>query len=261
MVVSRLTIPWDTRCQKRIDGIVYYSSIPHSKWRGPYAGYPLTQQSVRDLQEFAASSNAVMKSFKSIITLLLTCYGTLPSDVTVMAYESPRTSEKQNVEHAQGRLLRSFEENGRLGRRQDASLPTGCDTVPIKVEFPETGEVFVAFDSMCLCAVDGALTAESSARLDNALRTDPRAIAAQDALCRSRGLDWNREECAGYAVEEFVYFAQDIYVSLPRDVDGRESALLMAVFWIVPTAQETAKHLQLPFERFHAGMWRRVCIR
>ena len=102
-----------------------------------------------------------------------------------------------------------------------AGSATGCDNVPVQAEYPDQGDVFVAFDSMCLCTVNGELTAESSARLDNALRTDPRGIAAQQALCLGTYHDTSPAACAEYAIPEFVYFVQNIYVSLTRDADGR----------------------------------------
>lgn len=158
-----------------------------------------------------------MKILKAVIPMLLTCCTTVLADMTVTAHGISTTYHRQGVDDARARLRRGFEPNERLSGRADASLPTGCDNVPVHIYYPDRGASFVAVGSMCFCTVDGELTAESSARLENTLRTDSGAIAAAERWCEyfekpERGADAVEE-----ALPEFVYFTQNIEVSTTRD--------------------------------------------
>jgi hypothetical protein len=156
----------------------------------------------------------------SALPLLFACVSVLLVDAGATTKATPEGYRSRNARSAYALSPdRGFEENPGLRRREeDGEKFTGCANVPVQLSYDT--HVGVAAASQCYCTVNGELTAESSARLDNFVHTDSAAIAVSLEFCATILGDIPRDECLDLAAGEFAYDVKNVQVSGNRDTSG-----------------------------------------
>jgi hypothetical protein len=202
-----------------LDGSVYYRLSLIHHFLGSCASRPLASTPRTESLEQSLSTLAMI--VVSALPLLFACVSVLLVDVGATTKDTPEGYRSRNARSAYALSPdRGFKENPVLQRREeDGEKFTGCANVPVQLSY--NSHIGVAAASQCYCTVNGELTAESSARLDNFVHTDSAAIAVSLEFCASiLGDDVPRDACLDFAAGEFAYDVSNIQVSGNRDTCG-----------------------------------------